>query len=116
MNNVRQPFRVVVSCAGWQRGRTYNGRGPQHKGAYSAIAPTTYAYIYWTPDTTAEPWREGFGSFGLAGIHRTRAAVLEVLADPRTRQVSIRTNQDRTWFVINKHEDGRVTSYDAREN
>jgi len=116
INDVRQPFRVVVVQHGWQRRRVYNGRGPNHKGAYTAIAPVKYAFVYWTEDTSAEPWRAGYGSFCLAGIHATRRAVEHALADPRTYQISIRTNQDRTWFVVNRHADGRVTSYDARED
>jgi len=111
MINIRQPFRVLVSQRGWCKGRTYAGRGPQHKGAKSVIEPVIWGFVAWTADTTAEPWREGFGSFLFGDIHKTREAISRYLADARTTQISVRTNQDRTLFVYNRHADGRITSY-----
>lgn len=113
--NIRQPFRVMVAAQGWECGRTYKGRGPNHKGAYTAIKPLAYGFTAWTEDTTAEPHRAGFGSFCFGSIHATRAEVVRQLANPRVHQVQVRTNQDRTLFVYNRRADGRITHCCAAE-
>jgi hypothetical protein len=111
---VRSPLRLTVAQRGFRPGKVYKGRGPAHKGAYTAIAPVTFGFVAWSSDTTAEPWREGFGSFLLSDIHKTRAAIAGFLADARTTQIQVRNNQDRCLFVINRTADGRSTIYDAR--
>lgn len=109
--NLKQPFRIVVIKSAIARGRLYRGRGNAFRGAYSAIAMCDIAFVAWTNDTTAEPWREGFGTFLFAGIHAVRAEVIRQLADHRTRQIQIRTNKDRTVLVINRRGDGQATHY-----
>jgi hypothetical protein len=109
--NIYQPFRVLVSQRGWIHGRTYRGRGAANWGAKSVIEPMIFGFVAWTEDTTAEPRRAGFGSFLFGSIHAARAVILAYLADSRTIQVSVRTNQDRTLFVYHRAADGRVTSY-----
>jgi hypothetical protein len=111
---VRSPLRLVVAQRGYRPGKVYKGRGATHKGAYTAIAPVTFGFVAWSADTTAEPWRDGFGSFLLSDIHKTRAAIAGLLADARTMQIQVRDNQDRCLFVVNRTADGSSTIYDAR--
>lgn len=110
------PLRVSVSQRGYRPGKLYKGRGTAHRGAYTAVAPVVYGFMAWTPDTTAEPWREGYGSFLFADIHATRAEILRQLSDPRTTQIQVRTNQDRCLFVINRKADGSSTIYSTLED
>lgn len=112
----RKPYRILVSAVGFRRGKLYKGRGPHHKGAHSKIEPMTYGYVAWTPDQTAEPSRwPGSGTFLFNGLHVAYREVHRILREPRTRQVQIRTNQDRTLYVWNKYDDGRITGHWAAE-
>jgi len=69
----------------------------------------------WTPDTTAEPWRAGSGSFCFAGGLRAIATARYHLRGADVRQVQIRTNQDRKILIYNKHDDGTITHYRAED-
>jgi hypothetical protein len=111
---VRSPLRLVVAQRGYRPGKVYKGRGPAHKGAYTAIAPVTFGFVAWSSDTTAEPWRDGFGSFLLSDIHKTRAAIAGFWQTRGPCRYRSGNNQDRCLFVINRTADGRSTIYDAR--
>ena len=104
------PYRLVVFACGYRRGRTYIGRGPSHRGAYSVITPITYAYCGWTEDQTAEPWRlPGSGTFCFPGLHAVHRAARAYLAMLATEQVSVRTNQDREVYRYWKLHPDRVS-------
>lgn len=106
------PYRLIVSARGYRRGRVYKGRGPLHKGAYTRIEPCAYAYLAWTPNQVAEPWRlTGGGTFLFAGLHVVRSEALRLLALSATEQVSIRTNQDHTVYRFVKRADGSIIGY-----
>lgn len=105
-------YRIVVASTVWRVGRTYKGRGPNAKGAYTAVEPVTAAFDGWISDQSAEPWRlTGSGSFCYAGALRAIAAARQYLRQSATSQVQIRTNQDRKVLIYNKAADGRVTHY-----
>ena len=75
------PYRIVVFAESPRRGRR-PARG--------------YAYMGWSPVQHFEEARlPGAGSFLYPGLHAVRRAALEYLSLPETRQVSVRTNQDR---------------------
>lgn len=99
-----KPYRVIAAATG---SRTI-GRGKRRR-----TEQTSYGYVLWTADTSAEPWREGYGSFCFSGLHRVRAAALSELQKPEVHQVQVRTNQDRTLYVWNKHSNGQITGYRA---
>ena len=106
------PYRICVSAVGFRRGRLYKGRGPTHKGAYSAITPAAYGYVAWNPDHTVETSRlPSSGTFLWPGLHAVRAAAYAELQRAVVQQVSIRTNQDRTVYMYNKYADGRIRGY-----
>lgn len=76
-----------------------------------------FAYFGWTP---RQHYREArlpsAGSFLFPGMFAVRRAAMEYLALPDTRQVQIRTNQDRRVWLFNKQPDGRITGYCNRED
>ena len=105
-------YRLLVAFYGYRRGRTYAGRGPNHRGAYCAIEPCQLGVMGWTADQTAEPGRlQGSGTFCYAGALRAIAAVRQYFQQPSVYQVQIRTNQDQTVLVYNRQIDGRITFY-----
>jgi hypothetical protein len=71
-----------------------------------------YAYEAWNPVQHYNEARlPSTGSFLYPGIVAVRKAAMEFLALPETRQVSIRTNQDRHVYRYCKHPDGKITGY-----
>src|SRR5574342_1236987 len=80
--------------------------------------PTSYGYQVWTPALRRagdEGRLLGSGTFGFDGFIRARAAALAEFRHPEIQQVQVRTNQDRTGMVWNRHEDGRISGYSATE-
>jgi hypothetical protein len=76
------------------------------------------AWCAWSPDQCAsfgEGRLSGSGTFLFAGFIRARQTALRAFANEDVRQVSVRTNQDRTVFVWNRRPDGQVVGYDARD-
>lgn len=74
------------------------------------------AWFGWTADQTAEPWRlPGSGTFCFAGGIRAIAYARACLRLTDVTQVQIRTNQSAKVLIYNKHANGAVTHYDARE-
>lgn len=108
------PYRLVVTFHAWRQLGIRKGRA-DGRGMHCRVEPTIAGYIYWTPNTVAEPAREGYGCFLLYGGLRAVATVRRIFRDHRVRQVSLRTNQDRTLLVYNRQADGRVTHYYAGE-
>lgn len=107
-----RPYRVIVFAKGFQRGRLHRGRGPQHKGAHTAIEPSGYAFVAWNPDHSVEAGRlAGSGSFVWLGLHAARAAAVRALEGPGVESVSVRTNQDRPVYRFLKRANGGVTGY-----
>ena len=100
----RTPYRIVVFACGF-------GPGRLHK-RYTEIVKRDYAYMGWTPQQYYQEARlPSAGSFLYPGLIAVRRAAMEYLALPETRQVSIRTNQDRQVYRFFKHVDGRITGY-----
>lgn len=99
---VGKAYRIVV-CA---TGAKVVGKGKRRR-----VERTSYAYIAWQEDTTHDPAREGYGTFCFAGLHRVRHRAMRELGLPEVHQVQVRTNQDRTVYLWNKHADGRITGY-----
>jgi hypothetical protein len=100
----RRPYRIVVFATGLRAGRRYK--------RYTQLVRTDYAYMGWTPEQHYQEARlPSAGSFLYPGVFAVYRAAREFLALPGTRQVSIRTNQDRQVYRYFKHEDGRITGY-----
>lgn len=76
------------------------------------LKTVSYGYLGWTArqEFDAGARLPGAGSFLFSGLRCVRA-VRDYLALPETHQVQIRTNQDRTLYIYNKHSDGRITGY-----
>ncbi len=83
------------------------------KGKRQRTKVRHYGYMGWTPFQLCgqEARLPDAGSFLYPGFIRAREAAMAYLALPETTQISIRTNQDQTVYVYNKHEDGRITGY-----
>lgn len=111
-----RPLRVCVFGHVWQRGRLYAGRGPNNRGARTAIEPILAGWHAWTPDTTAEPHREGYGSFCYLGGLRALAAARRAFRQSGVTQVQIRTNQDRKVLIFNRRNDGRIDCYSGLDD
>ena len=110
------PYRLAIFAAVYRPTRLYKGRGPTHKGAYTAIEIIGVGWLGWTADQAAEPARLiGSGTFLYYGALRALIAVRQAFRDPRVRQVQIRTNQDCAVLIYNRQPDGRVTHYRADE-
>jgi hypothetical protein len=101
------PYRVNVFARGFRP----VGK-PSKKNGYTKIALSEYGFQLWTE---VQAYREArlpsAGSFLFPGLHAVRQAALDALAKPNVYQVQIKTNQDRTVYLWNKHRDGRVTGY-----
>jgi hypothetical protein len=107
MTDVR-PYRLLVTVQGYRPTRRYYNR----KRPYTAIERCVYGFVAWTPE---QHYREARlpngGSFLFPGIHAARAEAFAYLARPNVRQVSIRTDQDRTVYLYNRYDDGRISGY-----
>jgi hypothetical protein len=104
MQEHRKPYRLVVCCRGYRAGRKYK--------RHTEIVPTGYAFMGWTPVQSYQEARlPSDGSFLYPGIVEVRRAAMEYLARPEVHQVQVKTNQDASIYIWNKHADGRITGY-----
>lgn len=102
-------FRVVAFGTCYRPGRLYKGRGPSHKGAYTVIERIGMGYDVWSPNTTAEPWRDGYGSFVHAGgIRRMRDMIRTEMSRPGITQLAIKTNQNQDFARVYRQTDGTL--------
>ena len=102
-------FRVVAFGTCYRPGRLYKGRGTSHKGAYTAIERVGMGYAVWSTDTTAEPWREGYGSFvHTGGIRCMRDMIRAEMSRPGITQIAIKTNQDREFARVYRQVNGTI--------
>lgn len=100
----RRPYRIVVFARGPLPG------SQRHPSRARRVAE--YAYMGWNPmQHFSEGRLPGDGSFLYPGIFAVRREAMKYLALPETQQVQIRTNQDRTVYLFNKHIDGRISGY-----
>lgn len=100
----RTPYRIVVFASGLRAGK--------HLKRYTELIPYDYAFMGWTPKQHFSEGRlTSAGSFLYPGMHAVRRAAMAFLAQPGTRQVSIRNNQDRQIYRYFKQTDGRITGY-----
>lgn len=71
-------------------------------------------WVAWNPNLTDHWAHQGrlpsSGSFAWLGEAAARQAALAAFADERVTQVQIRTEQDRTLIVFNRHGD-KITHY-----
>jgi hypothetical protein len=104
----RKPYRVQVFATGLARGK--------NRKRYSELVTRDYGYGLWNPEQHYQEARlPGAGSFLFPGMFAARAAAMDVLSKAGTRQVCIRTNQDRPVYRFYKHADGTVTGYGYSE-
>lgn len=100
----RRPYRIQVFATGLTAGK-------RHK-RFTQLVVWEYGYDAWNPEQSYQEARlPSAGSFLYPGIFAVRQAAMEFLARPETRQVAIRTNQDKRVYTYNKHDDGRITGY-----
>lgn len=76
------------------------------------VFTASHAYMGWTKQQHYQEARlPSAGSFSFPGPLAVRRAAMEYLADPATKQVSIRTNQDKRIHLFIKKSDGKITGY-----
>ena len=98
MTEWRTPYRIMVFAHGFR---------PDRKGK-----AFDYAFMAWNPVQSYQEARlPSAGSFLYPGIVAARKAAMEFLTISSTRQVSIRTNQDKQVYRYFLHADGTITGY-----
>jgi hypothetical protein len=103
----RTPYRMVVFASRFVPSK----RQPKH-GRFTAIERQDFAYMGWTETQAYQEARlPSAGSFLYPGLFAVRNAAMAALALPHTRQVSIRTNQDRHVYRYFKQADGTISGY-----
>jgi hypothetical protein len=114
VTDVREPetrtlYRLVIITDRYRPVREYK--------RWTKIECTSVCWMGWTP---TQAYREarlpGAGSFLYPGIHAVRRAAMEAFSQPGVRQVSVRTNQDKSVYLFNRHADGKITGYRPEDN